>query len=88
VVRNLLLNAIAARASNIHISSLAFRARHVLVVDDDGVGLESQGDYSTGDQLGLALCRRLVARLGGMIELKQRPAGGTRAVISISAEDR
>ena len=87
VLRNLLANAIAAGAGNIHISTLAGGERRVLVVDDDGVGLEPHDGYATGDQLGLALCRRLVARLGGMIELKPRPAGGTRAVISVSGAD-
>jgi signal transduction histidine kinase len=84
VLRNLLANSIAAGAGNVHISVLAGGERRLLVVDDDGVGLESHDGYATGDQLGLALCRRLVARFGGVIELKPRPAGGTRAVISIS----
>jgi signal transduction histidine kinase len=87
VLRNLLANAIAAGASNVHISTLAGGERRLLVVDDDGVGLESHDGYATGDRLGLALCRRLVARFGGVIELKPRPAGGTRAVISISGAD-
>jgi signal transduction histidine kinase len=87
VLRNLLANAIAAGAGNIHISNLAGGERRLLIVDDDGVGLDSHDGYATGDQLGLALCRRLVARFGGVIELKPRPAGGTRAVISISGAD-
>jgi signal transduction histidine kinase len=87
VLRNLLANAIAAGAKNIHVSTLACGERRVLVVDDDGVGLESQDDYATGDQLGLALCRRMVTRAGGVIELKPRPAGGTRAVLSVSGAD-
>ncbi|MDT4923426.1 MAG: Histidine kinase, gyrase and HSP90-like ATPase [Pseudonocardiales bacterium] len=87
VLRNLLANAVAAGAGNIHVSSLAGGERRLLVVDDDGVGLESLDGYATGDQLGLTLCRRLVARFGGAIELKPRPAGGTRAVISIYGAD-
>jgi len=87
VLRNLLANAVAAGASTIHVSTLAGRARDVLVVDDDGVGLESDG-YATGERLGLALCRRLVARSGGVIELKPRSPGGTRAVITVSGADR
>jgi signal transduction histidine kinase len=87
VLRNLLANAIAAGAGKIHISTLACGERRVLVVDDDGVGLGPHDGYATGDQLGLALSRRLVARLGGMIKLQPRPAGGTRAVISVSGSD-
>jgi signal transduction histidine kinase len=87
VLRNLVANAIAAGARNIHISNLASGERRLLVVDDDGVGLESHDGYASGDQLGLALCRRLVVRFGAVIELKPRPAGGTRAVISVSGVD-
>jgi signal transduction histidine kinase len=88
VLRNLLANAVAAGAHNIHLSSLACGEQRLLVVDDDGVGLDSQDGYDTGDQIGLALCRRLVARFGGFIELKPRLVAGTRAVISISGADR
>ena len=37
--------------------------------------------YATGAQLGLRLCRRLVERCGGMLELRPRAVRGTRAVI-------
>jgi signal transduction histidine kinase len=84
VLRNLLGNAIAAGASNIHVSTLACGGRRLLVVDDDGVGLEPNDGYATGDQLGLALCRRLVARFTGAIELRPRRAAGTRVVLSVS----
>jgi pimeloyl-ACP methyl ester carboxylesterase len=60
----------------------------VLVVDDDGVGLDSHDGYVTGDQIGRALCRRLVARFGGVIELQPRSAAGTRGMISVSGADR
>jgi signal transduction histidine kinase len=88
VLRNLLANALAANAHNIHISTLGCGKQRLLVVDDDGVGLDAPDGYVTGDQLGLALCRRLVARFGGSIELKPRSAAGTRAVISVSGADR
>lgn len=88
VLRNLLANAIAAGAHNIHISTLACGEQRLLVVDDDGVGLDSHDDYVTGDQIGLTLCRRLLARFGGVVELKPRSTAGTRAVISISGTGR
>ena len=53
----------------------------MLVVDDDGVGLTSADPYATGAQLGLRLCRRLVERCGGALELRPRAIHGTRAVI-------
>jgi signal transduction histidine kinase len=81
VLRNLLANAIAAGAERIHVSALARGDQRILVVDDDGVGLASANRYATGAQLGLCLCRRLVERCGGVLELRPRAVRGTRAVI-------
>ena len=81
VLRNLLANAIAAGAERIHVSSLARGDQRILVVDDDGVGLDSTDRYATGAQLGLRLCRRLVERCGFVLELRPRAVRGTRAVI-------
>ena len=80
VLRNLLANAIAAGAEQIHVSALARGDQRILVVDDDGVGLAS-AEYDTGAQLGLRLCRRLVERCGCGLELRPRAVRGTRAVI-------
>jgi signal transduction histidine kinase len=84
VLRNLLANAEAAGAHQIHVSAVTSGDRATLVVDDDGVGLRSTDRYATGAGLGLALSRRLLARFGGLLELKPRAVGGTRAVISIA----
>jgi len=81
ILRNLLANAIAAGAVRIHVSALARGDRRVLVIDDDGVGLASADGYATGAQLGLRLCRRLVERCGGVLELRPRAVRGTRAVV-------
>jgi signal transduction histidine kinase len=84
VLRNLLANAVAAGAERIHVSALAEGDQRMLVVDDDGVGLASGDRYATGAQLGLRLCRRLVERCGGKLELRRRAARGTRAVIVVA----
>ncbi len=84
VLRNLLANAVAAGADQIHVSALARGDQRILVIDDDGVGLESASGYATGAQLGLRLCRRLVERCGGMLELRPRAVRGTRAVIAVA----
>src|SRR3954452_4041402 len=81
VLRNLLANAVAAGARTIHVSALVRGDRHVLAVTDNGVGLGSTGEYGSGSQLGVALCRRLLARFGGSLVLKRRSSIGTRAVI-------
>jgi signal transduction histidine kinase len=81
ILRNLLANAIAAGAEQIHVSALARGDQRILVIDDDGVGLGSPDRYATGAQLGLRLCRRLVERCGCVLELRPRAVRGTRAVI-------
>ena len=83
VLRNLLANAVAAGASRIRISAVAQKDRHVLVVADNGVGLGSS-DYLSGSQLGVGLCRRLLARSGGSLNLIQRDTVGTRAIIVLT----
>jgi signal transduction histidine kinase len=81
LLRHLMANALAAGAGRIHVSALALGERRALVVDDDGVGLGAPEGYAAGATLGLALCRRLLARLGGRLELTPRAGGGTRAMI-------
>jgi signal transduction histidine kinase len=88
VMRNLLANAVAAGARRIYVSALAQGDRRALVVDDDGVGLGSSDGYASGAQLGLLLCRRLVARFGGVLELKPRAVRGTRAQIVLTGAGR
>jgi signal transduction histidine kinase len=85
VLRNLLANAVAAGAERIHVSALAEGDQRLLVVDDDGLGLGSGDRYATGSQLGLRLCRRLVERCGGVLELRPRAVQGTRAMIVVGA---
>ena len=81
ILRNLLANAVAADAEQIHVSALARGDQRILVIDDDGVGVGAAAGYATGAQLGLRLCRRLVERCGCALELRPRAVRGTRAVI-------
>lgn len=88
ILRNLLANAIAAGAERIHVSALGRAHRRMVVIDDDGVGLGSTDAYATGAQLGLRLCRRLLERCGGALELRARAVRGTRAVIVVPGSRR
>jgi signal transduction histidine kinase len=88
VVRNLLANAVAAGADRIYVSALSRDKQQLLVVDDDGVGIGAEIGYATGAQLGLRLCRRLVERCGGTLDLRPRAVGGTRAVIAVAGGSR
>jgi signal transduction histidine kinase len=87
VLRNLLANSVAAGAARVHISALARGDQRILVVDDDGVGLDSVDVYATGAQLGLRLCRRLLERCGCTLELRPRAVRGTRAVIAAAGSE-
>jgi signal transduction histidine kinase len=84
LLRNLIGNAVSAGSKHIRISAVSVEGRWTLLVDDDGVGLGAPSDYATGTRLGFNLSRRLVARLGGALELKPRARGGTRAALSFA----
>jgi signal transduction histidine kinase len=84
VLRNLITNALAAGATRISVRTIAAPGSSALVVEDDGVGLEASaaGAYASGNGLGLGLCRRIVGRRGGTLELlPRRPRGATAQVV-------
>jgi signal transduction histidine kinase len=81
VLRNLVTNAAAAGARRLHVWSLVRRDGAVLVVEDDGIGPTATSGYAKGTRLGLTLCRRLLARFDGVLELEPRTVGGCRAMI-------
>src|SRR4029453_14348054 len=79
LLRNLVANAVAAGAQHIHVGAVASAGSWRLGVEHGGVGLGEAGGYVGGGRLGLSLCRRLVGRFGGTLELAPRAVGGTRA---------
>jgi signal transduction histidine kinase len=83
ILRNLLSNAAAAGARNVHVTTTRLPRCWQLHVDDDGVGLAHADRYAAGSGLGLSLCRRIAARFGGALELTPRPSGGTRATLEL-----
>jgi signal transduction histidine kinase len=80
VLRNLVSNAIAAGAASLRVSVIVDGAGSTLLVDDDGGGT----DYRRGNGIGLTLCSRLVARCGGVLELRRRRQGGTRVRLTVA----
>jgi len=84
ILRNLLANAAAAKARRVDVFTTHRTGQWCLIVDDDGVGLGSgDQEYDRGSGIGLELCRRIVGRSGGRLELVSRGAGGTRAVLTM-----
>jgi len=88
ILRNLLSNAAAAGARHVRVSAARSPRSWRLVVDDDGVGLAGTDHYAAGSSLGLALCRRIAARFGGVLELAARPRGGARATLEFAETHR
>ena len=84
ILRNLLSNAVAAGARHVHVTAVRTPRSWRLLVDDDGVGLADVDRYAAGSGLGLALCRRIASRFGGVLELTQRPTGGTRVTLELA----
>jgi signal transduction histidine kinase len=86
IFRNLIANAAAAGARHVKLSAVQADGCWSLVVDDDGVGIDATqaGRYATGSRLGLGLCRRILERSGGLLELAPKLDGGTRATLLLT----
>jgi signal transduction histidine kinase len=83
ILRNLLSNAVAARAGHVQVTAVRSPFSWRVLVDDDGGGPAAVDRYDAGSGLGLSLCRRIAARFGGALELSARPSGGTRATLTL-----
>ncbi len=59
----------------------------VIVISDTGRGRAAAGSLAEGHGLGLELCRRIVADLGGRLDLSDRP-GGDGAILRVVVPPR
>jgi signal transduction histidine kinase len=84
ILRNLLSNAAAAGARNVHVSTDRSLRRARLLVEDDGAGLDAGEAYAAGSGVGLALCRQIALRSGGVLELSARASSGSQATLTFA----
>jgi signal transduction histidine kinase len=82
ILRNLLSNAASAGATSVHVKSERSYRWSRLLVEDNGAGLGAQDRYATGSRLGLPLCRQIVARADGVLELSARVPNGSCATLT------
>ncbi|MCV7433844.1 HAMP domain-containing sensor histidine kinase [Mycolicibacterium bacteremicum] len=104
VLRNLLDNAARHAASVVEIELRSVGEDAVLTVGDDGPGIpagdrrrvfdrfvrldEGRSRDAGGTGLGLAIVAEIVAAHRGRVSIADRPGGGTRAVVQLSAASR
>lgn len=85
ILRNLLSNAASAGSTSVHVKSERSYGSSRLLVEDDGAGLGARDHYATGSRLGLPLCRQIVARSGGVLDLSARVPNGSCATLTFGA---
>lgn len=89
VLRNLIANAVAAGASTVRVISRPGGTSWRLTVEDDGAGFGAGSLVRPGGNgIGLTLCRRIVERRGGSLELGQSSLGGARASLALPGTGR
>lgn len=104
VMRNLLDNAARHASSVVEVDLRRTGADVVLTIGDDGPGIpvpdrlrvfdrfvrldEGRSRGAGGTGLGLAIVREIVAAHLGRVRIEDRPGGGTRAVVQLSAASR
>lgn len=98
MVGNLLDNACKWGQTRISITSSLRSGRLMIVIDDDGPGLEAEvrqlvlqrgvrrDERVPGSGLGLAIVRDLADLYGGVISLDPSPAGGVRACLDLPGD--
>ena len=104
VLRNLLDNAARHAASVVEVDLRRSEGHAVLTIGDDGPGIpagdrlrvfdrfvrldEGRSRGAGGTGLGLAIVSEIVAVHHGRVRIEDRPGGGTRAVVQLSAASR
>lgn len=104
VLRNLLDNAARHASAVVDVDLRCIDGRAVLTIGDDGPGIpagdrlrvfdrfvrldEGRSRGAGGTGLGLAIVAEIVAAHVGQVRIEDRPGGGTRAIVQLSATSR
>jgi signal transduction histidine kinase len=88
VLRNLIANAVAAGARTVRVTSRPVGTSWRLTVEDDGAGFAGSLGRPGGNGIGLTLCRRIVDRRGGLLEMGGSSLGGARVILTLPGSVR
>jgi two-component system nitrate/nitrite sensor histidine kinase NarX len=59
----------------------------MILVEDDGVGMQEPGDGGPGEHIGLKILHERAARIGGVLRIESEPGEGTRVILTFNATD-
>lgn len=87
LLQNALQHGFADQSGQLEVMATRDDDRLVVVVADNGRGLPSGFDVESTTSLGLQIVRTLiVGELGGSLEFRERPGGGTEVVIDVPTD--
>ena len=75
-----------AKASRVRLDARSSEGRLVLTLRDDGVGIGEQ-ELEAGDSLGLVGMAERALSVGGSLEIRRAPEGGTDVVLQVPLSD-
>lgn len=86
ILQNAVEHGLAGRPGVVQLEAAHQAGRLRVLIDDDGVGLPPGFDAELSGNLGLQIVRTLViGELGGVIDVAERPGGGTRVMLDLPA---
>jgi two-component system, sensor histidine kinase PdtaS len=84
VLQNAVEHGFGERPGTLAVTADRLVGRLRVVLEDDGVGLPAGFDLDGSTSLGLSIVRTLVeSELGGLLEIGDRPDGGTRVALDV-----
>jgi len=76
-----------ASATEVRVTLIAGAKMIRLIVDDDGVGIRGRRSVTARGGVGLDAMRERSESIGGVLDLQERPGGGTRVTLEYKPEN-